>query len=151
MALDALTTLSKLDDLGVDRKLQTDLQKVIEEISSNVTVALDHSAEWEASADFISTDPAAFVEELGVAYPIFSVVDDTMKMSFVSRSDGRYWQFTVTKTAFLHILEGPEVIPAANDELTELSPHVLIAGHPGGGGKRFFDKRNFPQILEDKN
>lgn len=113
MALDTLTTLAKLDDLGVDRKLQEDLQKVIGEISSNVTVALDHSADWEASADFISTDPTLFVKELGEAYPIFSVVDDTMKMSFVSRNDGRYWQFTVTKTAFLHILEGPQAIPTS--------------------------------------
>lgn len=150
MIPDALPTLVQLDNLGADLKIQADLRKVIEEISSNVTVALDHSADWEASADFISTDPAQFVAELGEAYPIFSAVDDKLKMSFVSRNDGRYWQFTVTKTAFLHILEGPEVIPAANDELTELSPHVLIAGHPGGD-KRFFDKRFFPQIPEDKN
>lgn len=129
---DALPTLAKLDNLGADLKLQADLRKVIEEISSNVTVALDHSADWESSADFISTDPAAFVEELGVAYPIFSAVDDKLKMSFVSRKDGRYWQFTVTKTAFLHILEGPEVISAVNAELSELSPHEIIAGNSGG-------------------
>lgn len=132
MVSDALSTLAKLDNLGADLKIQADLRKVIEEISSNVTVALDHSADWEASADFISTDPAQFVAELGEAYPIFSAVDDKLKMSFVSRNDGRYWQFTVTKTAFLHILDGPEVIPAVNSELSGLSPHEIIAGNSGG-------------------
>lgn len=131
MTSDALAKLNSLDDLGSDRKLQEDLRRVVDEISNNVTVALDHSGDWDASADFISTDPASFTQELGEAYPIFSVLDDKMKMSFVSRSDARYWQFTVTKTAFLHILEGAQAVPAANEEWSGLSPHEIIAGNSG--------------------
>jgi hypothetical protein len=112
MVSDVLAKLNSLDNLGSDVKLQEDLRKVIGEIASNVTVALDHSGEWEACADFVSVDPADFVKELEVAYPVFSV-DYTMKMSFVSRNDGKYWTFSITKTAFLHILEGPQAIPTS--------------------------------------
>lgn len=105
MASDVLTTaFNKLDDLGIDPTLQAELREVIEEISSNSTVALDHIDEWDSTADFISTTRERFVKEVGEAYPIFSVLEDTMKMSFVSRNDGKYWQFTVTKAAFLNII-----------------------------------------------
>lgn len=100
-----IQAFKKLDDLGVDATLQAELREVIEEISSNANVALDHIDEWDSTADFISTIRERFVEELGEAYPIFSVLDDTMKMSFVSRNDGKYWQFTVSKSAFLEIRE----------------------------------------------
>lgn len=111
MASDVLTlAFKKLDDLGIDPTLQTELREVIEEISSNPNVALDHIDEWDSTADFISTTRELFVEEIGKAYPIFSVLDDTLKMSFVSRNDGRYWQFTVTKAAFLQILAGLRII-----------------------------------------
>lgn len=121
-----------LDDLGVDLKLQENFRKVIEEISSNVRVALLHIDDWDTTVDFIPVAPELFVEELGEAYPIFSVDVESLKMSFISRNDGKYWQFSVSKTSFLEILDDPQSPSSESAEWSELSPHELISGLPGG-------------------
>lgn len=91
----------ELDMLGEDPALQAELRTIIAEIAEDSSLVAHY--EWNATVDGITKSAAKFLKEMDIAHPVYSVFRDAVKVSFLSKNDGRYWQFALTKSAFLYI------------------------------------------------
>jgi hypothetical protein len=103
MDLVAPAEFKKLDALGSDLALQAEFRSVIEEIAKDPSIAPHY--DWAATAEFITESASSFLKELEIAYPVYSVFPEAIKVSFLSKNDRRHWQFALKKSTFLIIRE----------------------------------------------
>lgn len=92
-----------LDRLGEDPALQAESRTIIAEIASDSSIVPYY--DWNVTAEFVTESAANFLKEMDIAHPVYSVFPEAVKVSFLSKNDGRHWQFALTKSAFLYIRE----------------------------------------------
>lgn len=93
----------ELEMLGSSSALQAEFRKIIEAIAEDSSLVAHY--EWNATVDGVTKSAAKFLKEMDVAHPVYSIFRDAVKVSFLSKNNGRYWQFALTKSAFLYIRE----------------------------------------------